>query len=159
MTNTKTTNKEIHERLTAKFENLKWKVQSTYANDTWCICVPYIDARDVIDRLDEVMGFDKWQDSVVATAGTITCSISLLLDWEWVSKSDTGDWKDDKASSSWAFKRAWAKRGIGRYIYDINPVFLKYQKNGKYWDPINDKWEKIKDLSKHINALFSNNLK
>ena len=37
----------------------KWRVQS--ANSYGAKCVAYVDARDVQDRLDEVVGPENWQ--------------------------------------------------------------------------------------------------
>jgi hypothetical protein len=81
----------------------------------------YIDARTVMDRLDE-LGADVWQDRFVDRAdGSVRCGISILVDGEWVTKWDVGtesDIESDKGSYSDAFKRAGVKWGIGRELYN-----------------------------------------
>ncbi len=83
----------------------------------------YIDARDVMDRLDAVCGPGNWSDAYHETPkGRILCTISIKIGDEWVSKSDAaGDTavEAEKGAVSDAFKRAAVKWGIGRYLYDI----------------------------------------
>jgi hypothetical protein len=80
----------------------------------------YIDARTVMDRLDE-LGADVWQDRFEDRAdGSVRCGISILVEGEWVTKWDVGtesDIESDKGSYSDAFKRAAVKWGIGRELY------------------------------------------
>jgi hypothetical protein len=84
------------------------------------IMLDYIDARTVMDRLDE-LGADVWQDQYVDRAdGSVRCGLSVLVDGEWVTKWDVGtesDIESDKGSYSDAFKRAAVKWGIGRELY------------------------------------------
>lgn len=86
----------------------------------------YIDARDVMERLDAVVGPEGWEDSFVETpSGRIICRLTVLG----VSKSDgAGDtgFEAEKGAISDAFKRAAVKHGIGRYLYDL-PTFKSAQ--------------------------------
>jgi len=102
----------------------------------------YIDARDVMFRLDEVIGPLNWQDTYKEVMGRIVCTLSLRFPWEdeWVSKSDgAGDTKieGDKGGISDAFKRAACRWGVGRYLY-------YFPKNGNVpsWaDPDGKEWD------------------
>ena len=81
----------------------------------------YLDARQVANRFDKVVGMFGWQDSYVETgSGMKICTISILYKGKWISKSDgAGDTgiEADKGSMTSAFKRAASKWGIGRYLY------------------------------------------
>ena len=80
----------------------------------------YVDARFVMDRLDEIGG-ENWQDQFVDRAdGAVRCGIGVLVDGEWVWKWDVGtasDIEPEKGSYSEAFKRAGVKWGIARDLY------------------------------------------
>ena len=83
----------------------------------------YIDARTVMERLDDVVGAENWQDTYAeTTAGRVLCGLSIRLGNEWITKSDgAGDTgvEGEKGAISDAFKRAAVKWGIGRYLYDL----------------------------------------
>ena len=99
----------------------------------------YIDARDVMYRLDDVLGPLNWQDSYKEVMGRIICTLSIRFDEEWVSKSDgAGDTKieGDKGAISDAFKRAACRWGIGRYLY----YFPKDGSIPSWADPDSGKW-------------------
>ena len=128
-----------------KLEDLKkplpkihWRSQSMNREGTSAMALAYMDARDVMDRLDVVCGPQNWQDSYVESAkGRVICTISILIGDQWVSKSDgAGDTavEGEKGGISDAFKRAAVKWGIGRYLYDLPATWAdceSYEKNGK----------------------------
>ena len=96
---------------------LKWRKGFKGGKD-----LVYIDARDVANRLDEVVGMFNWQDEYTETnSGMKICTISVLHEGKWISKSDgAGDTgiESEKGSISDAFKRCASKGwGIGRYLY------------------------------------------
>jgi hypothetical protein len=80
----------------------------------------YIDARFVMERLDE-LGPGNWQDRYEDRPnGSVRCGIGINVEGEWVWKWDVGDESDieaDKGAHSGAFKRAGVKWGIGRDLY------------------------------------------
>ena len=90
----------------------------------------YLNARDVMQRLDDVVGPTFWSDSYEETpSGRVMCCIDIMIHdskgGRWVSKCDgAGDTTIEgaKGAISDAFKRAAVKWGIGRYLYDL-PVF------------------------------------
>lgn len=84
------------------------------------IQLAYLNARNVMQRLDQVVGQNNWQEKYVEFNDRIICELSVRLDGEWITKSDgSGDTKieSEKGGISSAFKRAAVKFGIGRYLY------------------------------------------
>jgi len=101
----------------------------------------YIDARDVMDRLDAVIGPGNWQDEYeIGVNGEWICTLSIYIRAEWVGKSGAGvnraltekekgskfeedaNRKNIKGGASDAFKRAAVKWGIARYLYQDKPA-------------------------------------
>jgi len=123
-------------------KEVHWRVGSTNAKKLQCkpweatsgIMLAYIDARDVMKRLDDVVGIESWSDTYEETLkGRMICSLSLKIDGEWVVKSDgAGDTavEGDKGAISDAFKRAAVKFGVGRYLYYLPNTWTDL-KNGK----------------------------
>ncbi len=109
--------------LSAEFprDAVSWRAQSVTKDGSKAMALAYIDARDVMGRLDEVCGPENWKDSYVETPkGRVIATIEIWLDDRWVSKSDGAgdtDIEGDKGGISDAFKRAAVKWGIGRYLY------------------------------------------
>ena len=99
----------------------------------------HIDARDVMFRLDSVIGPLNWQDSYAEVLGRVICTLKIRIGEEWISKSDgAGDTKieGEKGGISDAFKRAAVKWGCGRYLY-----YLPGTKALPSWaDPASGKW-------------------
>lgn len=129
--------------LAAEFprEAIHWRAQTLTRNGDKALALAYLDARDVMDRLDEVCGPENWQSRYVETAkGRVLCEIGIKIGDEWVWKSDgAGDTavEGEKGGISDALKRAAVQWGIGRYLYRLEAVWAPcetYEKNGKqYW--------------------------
>lgn len=127
---------DIAAKLRAFFpaDKIGWKPQSVSKDKTKAMAVAYIDARDVMDRLDEVVGMANWRDEyVVLPGGNVQCTLAVRIDGEWITKVDVGgesDQKSDgdrtKAAYSDALKRAAVKFGIGRYLYDFPMQWLPF---------------------------------
>jgi hypothetical protein len=102
-----------------------WRVQSAkYGKAT---CVAYVDSRDVQERLDKVFGPAGWMDKYYQVKNSLFCEISCRVGGIWVSKSDCGvesNMEAQKGESSDSFKRAAVKWGIGRFLYDLDPIQL-----------------------------------
>lgn len=131
----------IQEKLLEKFDEskLKWRVQAAGMTDgkPWVRIMPYMSARMVQERLDEVFGFDGWQTEFKDIGnGNVICKLSIWSEKRncWVVKEDgTSEDKDSsfqgdtfKSAISSAFKRVAANGfGIGRYLYDIKPEYAE----------------------------------
>lgn len=133
------------EQLSEKFAQLRapfdvevvlWRVGARTRDKKRGQALPYINARLVQDRLDEVMGPENWRNEFTAApmGGGMMCVLSLRIGGEWVSKADVAqqDEVSDNASNpekdreiavkgaaSDAFKRAAVQWGIGRYLYSF----------------------------------------
>jgi hypothetical protein len=117
---------------------IHWRAQTVTKNGDKALALAYLDARDVMDRLDQVCGPDGWQNEYVETAkGRIICRIGIRSGDEWIWKGDGAgdtDVEGEKGGISDALKRAAVHWGIGRYLYRLDAVWCPcetYQRNGK----------------------------
>jgi len=98
-----------------------WRAQTLTRNGEKALALAYLDARDVMDRLDEVCGPEHWQSEFEETAkGRVICRIGIKIESDWVWKSDGAgntDVEGEKGGISDALKRAAVHWGIGRYLY------------------------------------------
>ena len=104
----------------------KWKVQTAKYGKAHIVA--YIDARDVQDILDEVVGAENWKDQYSVINGNLYCGIGIKVNDEWVTKWDVGvesSFDKEKGNSSDAFKRAAVKWGVGRFLYSLPILTLK----------------------------------
>lgn len=95
------------------------------------IALAYITSRDVMKRLDDVMGSENWQDRYPYQG---CCEIGLLIGDEWLWKSDGAgktDIEGEKGQFSDAFKRAAVKWGIGRYLYYLPAEWVPLKNFGR----------------------------
>lgn len=144
---------EIFERLKAPFppESVSWRVGAMTKDKTKARALAYLDARDVMDRLDTVCGPDGWQNRHPPMSnGTNCCEIGIIVDGIWLWKSNgagASDIEGEKGAYSDAFKRAAVMWGIGRYLYDIDSPWVAL-----------DEWKQI-EKSEHtkLRALLTRN--
>lgn len=137
----------------------RWKVRS--ARSSGCDCVAFIDAREVMDLLDEVLGPENWQDHYREVAGKVYCDLSLRIDGEWITKSDcAGDAVfEEPGESGDAFQRAAIKWGIGRFLAKLEPVRLNAVEAGQdsqgrpRFAPADEKGRRIYHLTAYIHSL------
>lgn len=130
-------------------EKISWRVGATNKEKTKGLALAYIDARDAMERLDNVCGVEGWQRKHPHANGKTTCAIGIKIDAEWIWKEDgAGDTQTEaeKGALSDSFKRAGAVWGIGRYLYDMPSIWVEIEPYGKS--------HKIKDseIPKLINA-------
>lgn len=121
----------------------------------------YINARDVMQRLDEVFGVDGWSDTYEYIGDRMICKLSCNFGGTWVTKCDGADdtkIEGAKGGISDALKRAGVKFGIGRYLYV--PSAFNSQRKPSAWatqegyDKIMDEREKS-SLEKFRDGLGS----
>lgn len=154
---------DIFARLAAEFprDAIHWRAQTlTQAGDK-ALALAYLDARDVMDRLDDVCTPAGWSNSYVETPkGRVIATISLRLDGGWIGKSDgAGDTavEGDKGGVSDALKRAAVCWGIGRYLYRLPTVWAPcktYEKGGKkYWKEwVGSPWDHVRGFNGPVNT-------
>lgn len=123
-------------KLSAPFpaDRVSWRVGSTTQDKARGMALAYIDARDVQDRLDQVCGPDGWQCRYPHAAQKTVCEIGIRVGDEWVWKADGAgdtDFEAEKGALSDAFKRAAVRWGIGRYLYDVDAVWVEIEQKGK----------------------------
>ncbi len=122
-------------------EAVHWRVGTVSRDKKTGMALAYINARDVMDRLDTVIGPADWSDSYAVYTDRVVCTLSLWIGGAWVSKAD-GAGKTavqaDKGTLSDAFKRAAVKWGVGRYLYRlespwvalVQEKYINYNKEG-----------------------------
>jgi hypothetical protein len=103
-------------------EAISWRAQSLTKDGSKAMALAYIDARDVMDRLDQIVGAADWQDRYEFHGSRTICYLSILIDGVWITKADgagDSDVEAEKGAISDALKRAAVKWGIGRYLYSL----------------------------------------
>lgn len=106
---------------------ISWRVGATTKDKTKAIPLAYIDARDVMQRLDEVFGID-WQCRYTHAQEKTICEIGVKINNEWIWRANgagDSDIEAEKGATSDAFKRAAVLFGIGRYLYDIPNIWVE----------------------------------
>lgn len=134
--------------------DVSWRMQ--YVDKSKCegFAVPYLDARAISERLDEVVGPYNWKDAYetwhcyteevktrdnekeTKLVNSQLCTIYIYDDErnEWIGKTDGAentDFEAVKGGLSDSFKRAAVKWNIGRYLYSFEPVWVKAKVRGR----------------------------
>lgn len=124
---------KLQEPFPAGAIKVKMQTQPKEGDTGRALCVAYIDARDVMERLDEVVQ-GEWQD---AYAPGINGGVECRLTIHDITRCDVGvadENEKEKSAYSDAFKRAAVKFGVGRFLYDLPKMYANVTKNGKYWN-------------------------
>ena len=126
----------MFDKLKAPFDprKISWRVGSTTQDKKRGMAMAYIDARDVMDRLDEVCTPGGWQCHYPHANGKTVCEIGVKVDGEWIWKADGAgdtDFEAEKGALSDAFKRAAVRWGVGRYLYDVAASWVEIEPAGK----------------------------
>ena len=151
-------NKDSHKALLQQLKDpfdprlVKWRQGG--GNTT----LAYIDARDVMKRLDDIVGIANWQDKYHEVDGGIICELSIKIDDEWVTKSNGANRskiEPVKGGISGALKRAAAEWGIGRYLYYIPNAYAA--RDHSEWDTkflpgAPENWEDIAQMEAEANT-------
>lgn len=140
------------ERLRDPFppEDIEWMIQGTPVKKGSRIiarCFAYVTNRAIQQRLDDVVGADKWRNEYRDVPnsngkGAALCGLSILVDGEWVTKWDGAENTDIEAVKgglSNSMKRAGAQWGIGRYLYFLPDGWIVHRKGGRY-----NEWRKVR---------------
>ena len=128
----------------------KYRVGSTWSREgkQFGLMLTYIDARYVMDRLDEVVGIGNWKSEFHELRNRLFCTITITFLREdgvvdTISKTDCGvesNVEKEKGEVSDAFKRCAVHFGIGRDLYsNTDPrKYITELTNGKApfgWKP------------------------
>jgi len=111
-------------------QDIDWRVQSSGENKgkPWAIVIPYITNRAIQKRLDDVFDIFGWENAYKPTpAGTgWVCGLTIHSEKRSVTKWDGAEEtkiESLKGGLSNSMKRAAVQLGIGRYLYQLEPVF------------------------------------
>jgi len=132
-------NEEIIRQLKAPFpfEEVEAKIQVTSNDKTKGMAVFYLDARAVQERLDSVLGMFGWRNEYILWQGkSQICGLSIYNAErsEWITKYDGAENSDIEAIKGGltdAFKRSAVLWGVGRYLYQIEGVWIEVEQRGK----------------------------
>ena len=147
------TEQEIMQALAAPFaaKDVEWRVQNTTQDHTRGMAVPYIDSRAIQNRLDAVVGIYNWkteyrpwhqvmkgerQQGGKEPNASQLCGLSIYCKerQEWIPKWDgaeNSDIEPVKGGISDSFKRAAVLWNVGRYLYDLEPVWVAVEPRGR----------------------------
>lgn len=138
----------------------KWKINNSNRPKTSVFCVPYFDARDLEDRLDNVLTPTGWQDDYKQVKNTMFCGIGIKIEdgwlWKWGAGVEVENYNNDdniklKGEASDALKLAGVKWGIFRDVYRMSGVWLNAENINNKAIPVDKHGKKIKDLTDYIN--------
>jgi len=141
---------------------LEWRIQRSGLKGDgtpYAAIVPYVDARAIMERLDNAVGPGNWATRYEHANGGVLCALSIKIGDEWVAKTDGAEVPVEKDTSGQhidpvktsltnAFKRAAVQWGIARELYGME-AFAVFSSKGKYqakiknqsfrWDPPGEK--------------------
>jgi hypothetical protein len=100
------------------------------------LALAYIDARAVMNRLDAVVGSGNWHftfEPLTADCKAMKGSLTVCG----VTKCDAGQASTEdepiKSAVSDSLKRAAVHFGIGRFLYDLPPIWHEYDEGKRRW--------------------------
>lgn len=122
-------------RLAARFPaaDVEWKVIESSVRDNKPIVsvAPFLDARSIMERLDQIVGPGGWTTDVKAAPNSldgVVYGLSLCLNGQWITKYDgadipplTGGRQADRTKSAltMGLRRAAMLWGVGRYLWAL----------------------------------------
>jgi len=158
------TNKELFDALKAPFkpEDVEWRVGRKTKDKSKGEVLAYISARAVQERLDEVVGADKWsveytpvdfgdkkrtnykgEVEVTSVKGFLATLTINLPEGYTVQKTDGAnctDFEPFKGGISGAFRRVGSAFGIGRYLYSLPAIWVELDQWGNFKKPNLPSW-------------------
>jgi hypothetical protein len=149
------TTKENWEALRAPFPHnaIDWVVSAESKDKSKKMWACYVDARAVQARLDEVLGPENWKVSYShgpnTSADDIQATLAIRVGDEWIEKSDGAaapKFEAVKGGYSSALRRAAVVWGIGRYLYEVDGIWLAA--SVKDWEVDDHAWHRIPDSAK-----------
>lgn len=116
-------------------KDIEWRISRSGLSNgkQWATCLAYLDARAIMDRLDDVVGPHNWKDRYWREGNAVMCGLSIRCGDEWVEKVDGSEETDIEAVKgglSSALKRAAVKWCVGRYLYNLPEGFARIVERG-----------------------------
>jgi len=174
----------IWEKLAVPFpaNKIRWRIGNKTKKKDKATALAYIDARDVMNRLDAVCGVNGWKDEYVTEpprtvrkvkkgwnnkpdevwneqiCGRVICKLSIRdpETGEWITKCDGAgetNVEGEKGGISDAFKRAAVKFGVNRDAYDIESRYYAIDEWGKFTQqPQVPDWYQVK-INKYLEKV------
>lgn len=119
--------------------DVDWIVVATDKDKQRGLVAPYIRAKPILRRLDDVMGPTGWRmDFHPAGDAGIICTLYLRLDREWIGKGNGAEYSQRasvRGGCSNALKRAARMWGIGAYLDGLKNEWVPVVKRGESWAP------------------------
>ena len=132
---------DIRSQLIKEFDpnEIKWRIMEAGNKNgrIWAKACKYVDARLVQNRLDDVFGWNNWEndtkpvnyiDNKGKEKSGFICKLTVEYEGKKITKTDVADLTDYesfKGGASDAFKRtASSGYGIGRYLYESKAEFV-----------------------------------
>lgn len=131
-----------------KPSDIEWRVQRAMSTQRGnkAVVLAYVTNRAIMNRLDEVFGVGGWKNEYKEWRDKgVLCGISVKIDGEWVTKWDGAEETNIEATKggfSGSMKRAAVQLGIGRYLYNLDEVWVDVKDKGQNY--INDKKANVK---------------
>jgi hypothetical protein len=123
--------------------DIKWRVGRWNSEALRGQALPYLDARSIQSRLDDIVGAENWQVEYKSSPlpNGLICRLGILVGDTWVFKEDgaqldavnSGNNREIAIKGAYtdAFKRAAVMWGIGRYLYDYTAPWVEIKMRGK----------------------------
>lgn len=128
-------------------DEIEWRLQSCGKKGNgqiWATCLAYVQARAIMNRLDEVCGPENWRvDYWFPSQTGVIAKLYIKIGDEWIAKEDGAEQTDIesfKGGLSSALKRAGSVWGIGRYLYGLETGYAKITNESR-----GTRWGKTKD--------------
>jgi hypothetical protein len=122
-------------------EIVLWRPQGRPEAHKRVLIVPYVDARDVMDRLDSTVGLGGWSFELtpVVTEGGELRVARGRLSIHGVRREDVGGsstFETSKGCAGDTLKRCAVGFGIARYLYHLPPVHAVLDGAGQIPEPV-----------------------
>jgi hypothetical protein len=130
-------------------DGIHWRVGRKSKAKDKAVPFAYLDARDVMERLDAVCGMGGWQCrypfagccEIGIKVSSVMVTDGIPADSEWVWKANAAGQtgiEAEKGQASDAFKRAAVLWGIGAYLYNVPNTWVPVGEYGFERDIIRD---------------------
>jgi hypothetical protein len=146
-------------------DDIEWRVARSGMGPKgpFALVIPYITARAIQYRLDEVCGPENWRTEapmMIEVGGRSSFAVGIAIcvpvgdrgACQWITKWDVADptnIEPAKGGFSGAMKRAGAQWGIGRYLYYLPETFAEVQEQGT-----GREWNYAKLPEKHGGGIY-----